>query len=58
MGLLLTLTEDGMKEEPQNIPSVPTVFICSGMLMGVWEVRKLDLAPQSLSGGSDWSRIT
>ena len=57
VGLLLTLTKDGMKEEPPNI-SVPTVCICSRTLMEVWKVRKLYLTPQGPSGGYDWSRTT
>ena len=57
VGLLLTLTKDGVKVEPQNI-CVPTVFICSRTLMEVWKVRKLYPTPQSPSGGYDWSRTT
>ena len=58
VGLLLSLTKDGIKVEPQNIISAPTVFICSRTLMEVWKVRKLYLTPQSPSGGYNCSRTT
>jgi len=41
LGLLLPLTKDGKeKGSGTNITHVPSSFICSGMMMGMWKIRK------------------
>lgn len=58
LGFAVALDRGWEEGKSTTITSILIAFICSIVMMGVQTTKKLDLAPQSLTGGSELPRIT